>query len=61
MKKHIFTILIIIISIVFFWFNLQKPVLYRVIDVKSSDNLCIDFNSNSKCEKSEIVKLFGIN
>lgn len=60
MKKHLFTILIIIISAIFVYFNTQKPVLYEVIEIKSAETYCIDFNFNSKCENDEIIKIFGL-
>ena len=60
MKKHIFTVLIIVIGAVFLYFNLKKPVLFRVIKIINSEVYCVDFNFNSKCDSGEKVKLFGL-
>ena len=60
MKKHIFAILILIISAVFVYFNIKKPTLYKVVKVVSAEAYCIDFNFNAKCDEEESVKLFGL-
>ena len=45
---------------VFLYFNLRKPTLFKVIKVINSETYCVDFNFNSKCDSDETVKLFGI-
>ena len=60
MKKHVFTVLILIFGVLFIWFNVQKPLLYKVLKADTSDTVCVDFNGDSKCNKNEFVKLFGL-
>ena len=61
MKKHIFTFFIFLICLVFAYFNIQKPNQYKVIEIgESYDVACVDTNLNSKCDKDEYVKLYGI-
>ena len=60
MKKHIFTILIVVIGAVFLYLNLKKPMLFKVIKVINSEVYCVDFNFNSKCDSDETIKLFGL-
>ncbi|MBQ7450049.1 hypothetical protein IJS77_01430 [bacterium] len=60
MKKHVFTALIFLISILFVWVYFQKPAQYKVIEIISPDVICIDFNNNSKCDKDEKTRFFGL-
>lgn len=61
MKRHIFSILILIFCTVFILLNTRKSPVYKVIEVYSGDMVCLDFNINLKCEPSEKIKLYGLN
>ena len=60
MKKHVYVFLIFLISLGFILFNIERPELFKVVEIKAPDKLCIDFNYNSKCDLNEIVKPYGI-
>ena len=60
MKKHVFTLLIIIICAVFIYYNVQTPQKYEVIEVYGSGTMCIDLNNDKNCQNEEKLKLFGI-
>lgn len=60
MKKHFYSILILIISSFLVWLNVRISPKYQVLEVKREDIYCIDFNRNSKCDVNEDVRLYGV-
>lgn len=60
MKKHIYSILILIISTIFVWYFNKNAPEYEVISVDKANIICIDFNENKNCDDGEKVRLYGI-
>ena len=58
--KHFYAFLILLISLLFVWYNYKTAPSYKVLNVKHANYICVDINNNSLCDNDEWIKLYGI-